>query len=434
MNILIVTIFSKIYYYQHKHYNSCFKLFCIITVFLSAQNVLADEEGVSGFIPVELRYEKIDYTRSPQFVLVAPNQDMAIGGLLQLDGRFFPGADQNNSTFLVRRARVFFTGKLYNTFTYMLIPRWDNMNADIYQAWVGLLCPEWAMLQVGLFKEPFSLEALTHDAYLTFAERSLAILNYLQILDIGVMLHANLFDDQIEYGFGIFNGRGEQFDNNNNKEFIGRIAIAIPGCEFRKAYVGLSGSTAIMDETLSGTSFKTGAQTNFFTWTENPKTPVLQDDTRSRWGADIEWYKGPFWFSAEYLYTNWGHVTMGDIKKRFRGHGGYIEASYLLTGEDKPRNAPIIPFHNFNCCDQWGAFELAARYETFYASKSVISAGMATGANRVHSPTLAFNWYFNPFVFVRLDGQYLKFNRRIEVRSHATHHESVITCRLQSRF
>ena len=238
---------------------SYIKLFNLCIILFTFQTLNADEENYLGFGPVEIKYEVLDYTNSPQFTLVTPNQTLSIGGLLQLDGRFFTGEHQNNSTFLVRRARVFFTGTLYDTFTYMLIPRWDNMNSDIYQAWVEFLCPQWAKLRVGLYKEPFSLEALTHDAYLTFAERSLVVFNYLQILDIGAMFYGKVANDQIEYGVGFFNGRGEKFDNNNNKEFIGRIVYRLPDlCDIGRVYVGISGSTAHMDEDLSGTSFETG--------------------------------------------------------------------------------------------------------------------------------------------------------------------------------
>lgn len=377
---------------------------------------------------------KIDYTHLRQFEFFTCFHDLAIGGLLQVDGRLFIGEHENKSTFLIRRARVFFTGSLYNTFNYMLIGRWDNMVADIYQAWVEWRYPTWAHLRVGMFKEPFSLQALNHDAYLTFDERSLVVFNYLQIIDIGAMVWGRTENESFEYGIGFFNGRGEKFDNNNNKEVVGRVVIGMKPF-YGKLFWGLSGSKGRMNENISGNSFQTGGGTKFFTWANNAKTPVMENGGLIRWGTDVEYLRGPLRFAAEYLHTDWGRIDMGNVSSLFRGYGAYTEVSYLVTGETKPRNGPVIPHHNFNGCDKWGAFELGIRYEHFYASNSVIKDGMATGANRVYGPTVAFNWYFNPYVSMKLDGIYLKFNRGVVVISpYPIHHEALVICRVQACF
>jgi phosphate-selective porin OprO/OprP len=325
------------------------------------------------------------------------------------------------------------TGELYKLFGFMVMPRWDRQqNAELHYAWLETLKPSWAQIRVGLFKEPFSLEALTTDAFLNFVERSLVVRNFCQIEDIGIMIYGKVLSNRLAYSIGIFNGRGRQLDNNNNKEIVGRLVYNLfTSRAFGKLYVGISESWGRLDEDLSGTTFVTEENTPFWKWTHN----VEVHSSRVRWGVDLEWLKGPFYFSAEYLYTNWGNVHKGSRAKFFQGHGGYVECSYLLTGEDKPRDAPVIPKYNVDPCkDQWGAWEVAVKYEIFYASKKMIRAHFAKGANYLQGPILALNWYLNPRMVMRLDGQYLWFNRVVSLHSDSFHHETVVVWRIQAIF
>jgi phosphate-selective porin OprO/OprP len=378
----------------------------------------------------------ISYDKVTGFTIKNAFERLNLGGYVQVDGRLFLGANQNKSTFLIRRARIFFTGNLYDSFDVMFMARWDKLKPpELEFAWVQTTSPSWAKIRVGLFKVPFSLEASYLNTYLTFAERSLVIHNYHHPLDTGVMVHGTLFDKNLEYGVGFFNGLDKKIDNNNNKELVGRMVfVSFPFLTSKgKLYTGFSFSSGRYDEILSGTVFTTGADTVFWEWTNN-SDPVVEHSTRINWGMDFEWFDGPLYIYGEYLYTNWGRINHGDYTGRFWGYGGYVAISYLLTGEDKPRNSLMIPKHNFNGCNQWGAWEIAARYEVFYAPKKLIETGFATGANQAHGPSLALNWYLNPMVEIKLNGQHLWFNRPILIHSHHAHYESVIICRVQGLF
>jgi phosphate-selective porin len=379
----------------------------------------------------------IAYDKFTRFTLKNAFERLNLGGYFQVDGRLFLGANQNKSTFLIRRARIFFAGTLYSWFDFMFMARWDKFETpDLEYAWLETAFPSWAKIRVGLTKVPFSLEASYLNIYLTFVERSLIVRNLYHSIDIGAMVYGTLFDQDLEYGIGFFNGRDRKIDNNNNKELVGRVVfLSYPFLTSKgKLYIGFSGSTGRYDEDLTGAVFTTGSDTVFWQWTGNSYDPVLEHSTRLKWGTDFEWFDGPLYVCAEYLYANWGRIDNGYRTGHFWGYGGYAEVSYLLTGEDKPRNLPVIPKHNFNGCDQWGAWEIGARYEVFYAPKKLIETGFAVGANQAHGPTVAVNWYLNPLVEVRLDGQYLWFNRPLLINSHHAHDEAVITCRVQALF
>lgn len=419
----------------------------ILLIFCLAlgSNYLSRLEAQGNPVPEEKNFQtSIAAHQNGGFSFKNSIEDLHFGGYLQIDGRLFIGSDQNNSTFLVRRARLFMTGTLYKYFGFMLMPRWDRLeDATLHQAWLETNQPTWAQIRLGLFKEPFSLEALSTDLYLTFVERSIFIRNFLQIEDLGAMVYGTFAHDKIEYGVGFFNGRGREFDNNKGKEVVGRIVfasfekIANDKLSKNQMYLGFSISTGRYDECLSGHEFKTESDTAFWEWgcsSSSSIDAVEVHANRFRWGADFNWLYGPFNFRTEYLYTNWGNVRMGDISGHFFGWGAYCEISYILTGEDKPRNDAIIPKHNFDGCSHLGAFEIGAKYEIFYASQKMIDLGLACGANQVQGPTFAINWYLNPLLCIKLDGQYLRFNKRFTFHDHEMHHEAVITGRIQGIF
>lgn len=380
---------------------------------------------------------KLEFIEEEGFYFKNFFEEIRYGGYIELDGRLFLGPNSSKSTFLVRRARLFMTGTLYHYFGFMLMPRWDRFkDISLHYAWVETLEPNFAKIRLGLFKEPFSLEALTTDTFLNFVERSIVVRTFCQIEDIGIMVFGDLFSGRIDYGLGIFNGRGRKLDNNNNKEIVGRIVYnLLSSARFGRLYLGVSGSTGRKDENLSGFEFVTEEDTPFWRWVDDSYFPVEVHSQHLRWGTDLEWLVGPFYFSAEYLYTNWGHIHKGSRSKLFQGSGGYVECSYLITGEDKPRNAPLFPKRNFDPCkDHWGAWEAAVKYEIFYASKAMIKNHFARGANFLHGPILALNWYPNPRMLMRLDGQYIWFNREVALTSHHFRHETVIVWRGQAFF
>lgn len=359
-------------------------------------------------------------------------EELKIGGYLDVDGRLFLGKNPFKSTFFINKARFFVTGKTYDTVGFMLMPSWDQDEVTLHYSWIETLHPNWAQIRIGLFNKPFSLEALTSFLYLNFVERSMAIRNYSRSDDIGMMVYGKLPDYHLVYAIGVFNGRGKRLDNNNNKELVGRLTYhAIRSPVFGRAYLGMSAATGKQNEDLSQTEFITEANTPFWKW----KKKVKVRDTLVRYGMDLQWLVGSFGCCCEYIYTNWGNIHKGDHHVPFEGHGGYADVTYLITGESKSRNAPVIPKHNFNPCGGGlGAWELAARYELFYGSKKMIDLHFAKGANFLHGPIFGINWYLNPVAVARLDAQYIWFNRSFRIKSQKIDHEIYLIGRFQIVF
>lgn len=395
--------------------------------------------------PYQLNNVGIAYEEKEGIIFKTSFEELNIGGYLEIDGRLFFGPNQPKSTFLIRRARLFATGELYKMFGYMFMARWDNHDAIGWEkrdtiglefAWLDTLKPSWGQIRIGLFKKPFSLQALKSDLFRTFLEPTLVVRNCVHAIDVGIMAFGETSSKRFAYSFGFFNGRGRKIDNNNSKEVVGRLVILLfKTPNFGRSYLGFSAAGGKMDENLTCDTFVTETFTPFWEWLGTEKNPVTVHDTRSRYEVDFEWLAGSLYFCAEYQYTDWGKIHKESKSHSFIGYGGYAILSYLLTGEEKPRNGPVIPHHNFDPCkEEWGAWEIAAQYEYFYASKKMIRSHFAIGANELHGPILALNWYLNPRIEMKLDAQYLWFNRIVHLKSYTFDSEKSLICRFQAVF
>ena len=140
-------------------------------------------------------------------------------------------------------------------------------------------------------------------------------------------------------------------------------------------------------ESLSGNILNTG--------------PLVGAESESLYGFETVFNYGPFQAVAEYTETFVDRFEPSGPNLNF--HGGYIQASYFLTGEHHPWNRKlgtlgrVKPFENFfavrdcNCkiARGKGAWEIAARYSYIDLNDEDIAAGSA------ESLTLGLNWYWN---------------------------------------
>lgn len=374
---------------------------------------------------------------------------MHVGGLIDVDADYFTNTDEGHSTFVLRRARIYLEGTIYEMFYYLITGRWDFWTPRVHDTYIDTLFPTWAQLRIGYTKTPFGLENLYRDYLWEFTEKSLGT-NIFLFRDTGIQVFGKLWNDALEYHLGIYNGRFALADNNESKDVVGRIVLQPfrESCFFYggldNLYFGFSGLIGTQTENLSGTEFITGsgnvngAGIPFYIFGGNAVAPILVDSQKVMWGADLEWLYGPYAIRAEYLNVDWGNITrtLRNVTKKtpFTANSWYVEFTYNLTGEIEPRNAILVPFSIFTLCDGIGAWQFVARYEELHINPKTIYSGFATGANDVAGPTIGINWILNPYVLTRLDYQYLTFNRRVPVSNHFIHHESLITARLQTSF
>lgn len=136
---------------------------------------------------------------------------------------------------------------------------------------------------------------------------------------------------------------------------------------------------------------------------------------RSHLNTDLEGIAlfGPFSLQGEWLksyYYRHHSFTTVTIKKvstlvrvenpNLTFHGGYLQASWVLTGESRSFDPKEAIFHWPKPEHCYGAWELAARYSTINLNSGPVRGGTE------HNASLVLNWYVNSYV--RFEAEYIK--------------------------
>ena len=209
----------------------------------------------------------------------------------------------DDNTLRMRRVRLSVDGKLTKSLSYKIQGDFINspMLVDAYVKYKP--CNEFA-IQFGQFKLPFTLENPINPLNLEifdYGESVQNLVGYSDVCgvgglgrDIGLMASGDLFKVEgkdfsiVNYSIGVFNGNGpvnfkkneKGLDNNNKKDFVGRLNI----------------HPMVKDLTLSG-SYYYG----------NYLKDEVNNGTRKRWSAGLQYSDGDILVRAEYLNGITGH-------------------------------------------------------------------------------------------------------------------------------
>ncbi|TWT36184.1 Porin P precursor [Posidoniimonas corsicana] len=279
---------------------------------------------------------------------------------------------------------------------------------DVYLDFAEL--PYAQNVRVGHFFEPFGMEQLTPNKYLTFMERASA---FNLGRNTGVMAHSD--DDQANwtYGLGVFvseqGSKPPRFQDDNDATAITGRLTWLPwydeATDGRGVFhLGVGGSYRnLADDTAE-----------FKHRPESYMAPVVIDtgvvaaSDYQLLGLEAAYAYGSFAVQAEYQGASVN--TLGPGSQYL--DGAYIQTSYFLTGENRFYNRrsgsfsnKIVPLENFfrvrtgecSTCTGWGAWELAYRYAYNDLNDTTIQGG------RMGVHQLGLNWYLSPYTRAMLD-------------------------------
>lgn len=283
--------------------------------------------------------------------------------------------------------------------------------------WAGLKdVPYLGRVRVGHFFEPFSLERLTPNRFVTFMERALPDQPFAPARNIGVMANDTWLDDRGTWAVGLFRTDSDAFGDDVGDEFesalTGRVTYlpwydeASDGREY--AHVGAGYS--LRDTNDDQVRFR--AQPEARLGSTTPNVPFLVDtgdvpaESFQLVGLEAAWVNGPFSVVSEYMLV----PVNADGPDGLAFHGAYAQTSYFLTGEHRPYRRDcgtfgrVIPRRDFlryrgdaedKCVELGpGAWEVAARM-----SGLELDDGLVRGGSLVDL-TLGLNWYLNPYLRV----------------------------------
>ncbi len=219
------------------------------------------------------------------------DEGVNVVGFIQPQFEYYPNPDpdQEHLTFSYCRARLGVVGDVPYDISYYFMMEFAPFMTDspyMLDAFMSYTRLPYAKISFGQFKQPFSMERNTSCSGLHTIRRSKVVENLAMDRDLGIMALGNLAEG-LDYRLAVMNGTGKNTkDDNKGKDIVGR-AIYSP-CECA---------------TL-GAGFVSG----------NSKSQVegADDDTKTRYGGDLEVRYMNFLAQGEYIYgKDKGSYTVG---------------------------------------------------------------------------------------------------------------------------
>jgi phosphate-selective porin OprO/OprP len=417
-----------------------------------AEPTLAPHE-VKALVQDEIKKTKPIAGWKDGFFLESPGGDfkMKLRGYIQANARWFPNTsgDTGVSSFYLRRVRPIIEGTLFKYFDYRIMPDFGGtggttITTSIQDAYADVKYFPYARFRAGKFKEPFSLERLQSGADLLFIERSISN-SLAPNRDVGFMLHGDVFQNGLlNYELGIFNGvvdgGSTDGDANSDKDFAGRIfahPFATTDWDFAKTFgVGFAGTYGNnSDDPIDGTRVRSDGLSTIY----RLATGSLGNGTHSRWSPQFYYYWGPFGVMGEYIWSDQsGRITDEEddttTQGRFTNDGGFLQTSWVLTGEDASYKR-VVPFNNFDPANgYWGAFEAAFRASTVGLGAEAFDNGLASRNSSVTNATAytaGINWYLNNAFRFQVNYTRTDFSDLISIDGGKRSREDVILAEFQ---
>jgi phosphate-selective porin OprO and OprP len=319
-----------------------------------------------------------------------------------------------------RRARLGVTGKYRGGWDYTLIfdlgGSHDN-GATIENAFIGYSWAPGFHFTAGYQDVPFTLGESTSSNDIMFMEKS-------QVGDIATNIAGN--DNRAAVGItwhnnrawvGIFGTGPSSGTTSSINDQTGQSKVQF-GATGRATYQVLQGSNYTFHIGADAEGLIKPPNSSGFraiSLADNPELRVDATNTintgtigsitnpvtgASVYGAEVAGNFGPLYGQGEYYHFDVARQGLSDLNF----NGGYVAASYALTGEERHYNpgcgcyGSIKPAHPFSLSSGgWGAWEIAARYSVMDLNDSTIRGGKQT------IYTIGLNWYPNDNMRFMLD-------------------------------
>lgn len=389
--------------------------------YLVSENASADEAALSARVAeLEKALKKIDDKAKEEKKKAAGAMTANAGGRIHIDTAAFSQDavdkarynEQNGVEF--RTARIAVYGGGFNIIKYQI--EYDFAGKDKVRCKDTYFnvsdLPVLQNIQIGHFKEPYSLDELTSDNYITFMERSTADLLMAPARHIGVMAFGNNESERATYAIGYFaekNGTDGDIVQSDDMGGAGTMrGTWLPWYDEATEGRGLI-------HTGLAYSYRNPFN-NTFDLKYRPESHLAKENTytmtdvsaRNEVCAELASVYGPLSFQSE-LYLNYIDRTANPDCKTT---GGYAYVSYFLTGENRPYDRKrgvfgrVKPIENFfrvrdengNVYTGMGAWELKYRYSWLDAIDGGLIPFQECGDH-----TVGVNWYLTPYTRFMLE-------------------------------
>ncbi len=282
---------------------------------------------------------------------------------------------------LLRRARLTANLNFGPRWTLRADQEFSTVGPGLSNLWVQWRATDHLALRLGSQRAPFGLEDGMAFRARPFTERSLANALVPGTLN-GLSLRANT--DRSTFVAGVF---ANSISAEDRRALRGSSLVARGTTGRRIGKLGLLqfGASAEYRRAQAGTVLRLRAR---------PETLLADErlvDTGSlrrvksltNIGADIAWRAGPVLLQGEWINAR----VARDARAPLNFAGGYVSASWALTGETRHYSARSGNFLELEPRHRFGAFELAARASTLDLASATVSGGRETNLS------IGLNWY-----------------------------------------
>ncbi|NDD67172.1 hypothetical protein EBZ35_05945 [bacterium] len=160
-------------------------------------------------------------------------------------------------------------------------------------------------------------------------------------------------------------------------------------------------------------------------------TGATPDGTFSRLAPQFYWMAGPWGIMGESVISD-QTLRVGGVTSGLRHIGTQVSLQYYLTGESASYGTvnPLVPF--VPEADQWGAWQLTARWQSATFDESAASRGLvlSRSSQTYQSASLGVNWVWNESVKWLLTAETVQSNSYANIKKDIT----FIDLRLQVKY
>jgi len=386
----------------------CYFLILLFSILLLPVNGLAQEDLLeilrdNGTITLE-QYKKLKREKkAPDGQRVGGVEEglrqkssdfqFRIGGRIQLDAAVYDedGTDLGSGT-KVRRARLFFAGKVYEDWRFKTQLDFADNKVSIKDAYIAYTGFGRTVVKVGNFKEPFSLEELTSSKYIPFMERAMPG-TFAPGRNIGVGVFT--YGDQWSASGGVFGeGPGDARIDGEGYGATSRLTFSPVHEKTRAVHFGVAVAFRGPSDDTQSVSFSAKPESSVTSVSLVTTGDIAQVRSYVNSVVEAAVVYGPFSLQGEYFHST---VRRNANLPNAEFRGSYIFASWFLTGESrsykyKSGNFSRVKPRNNAGQGGVGAWELALRYSQIDLNDGTILGG------EEENITLGLNWYVNPLI------------------------------------
>jgi len=342
----------------------------------------------------------------------------------QIEARIWSQREQipANSGIFLPRQRIFFNGNITKRIEYeFAINRGLGGTVNILNAYINLHFDDRFEVRIGRFFTPLMYDQYAISNYwMPTPERSLFTTNVGLGRQIGLMGWGYLFDKQVDYAAGVFNGSRNSFESlNNGVDFVGFVNTRpfqeSESLQFAR-FLNLGTSVAFghQDQAPVPVAFRIAGSSPNADVPGAGTTPflILNPDVIERGDRLLGSVHTAYFYKGLSLLGEWqyGYGSYASLARpspvQVPFAGFYVVGGYFLTGEEVERRSMVNPRRPFvptrKGVDRGpGAWEVVGRVSELRLGEKIFSSGFADPnlwSNQAVTTELGLNWYWNEYI------------------------------------